>query len=298
MASWREALRKTRRTVRRGLGTLFGGGRPSEEAVEELEENLLAADLPARLAMELVETAEASGGDGLREGIERRLIEELGPAAPVSWAEAPRPMTVLLVGANGSGKTTTAAKLARRAAGNGRKPLLCAADTFRAAGTEQLALWAERVGCDVVRGQRGSDAAAVAYDAQQAALARGADTLLVDTAGRMHTREPLMRELGKISRALEKGREHAPEETWIVLDASIGQNAVAQAKFFHQAVPLTGAILTKLDGSAKGGAVFAVRRELGIPLLYAGLGEGEEDLAPFDPESFVRSIFEEDDEGV
>ena len=189
-----------------------------------------------------------------------------------------------------SGKTTTAAKLAYQARLAGRKPLLGAADTWRAAGSRQLGIWAERIGCESVIGATGADAAAVAYDALDAAVARGCDLVLLDTAGRMHTREPLMRELQKVRAAMDKRLPGAPHHTWIVLDAMLGQNAVVQARQFHDLTPLTGVVATKLDGSSKGGFLFAVRQELDLPILFAGLGEGENDLAPFDPAGYVDAL--------
>jgi fused signal recognition particle receptor len=208
----------------------------------------------------------------------------------LDWSALPVPAVLLLVGINGSGKTTTAAKLAHQALRAGRKPLLGAADTFRAAGSHQLKVWADRIGCEAVIGATGGDAAAVAYDAIDAALARQCDTVIVDTAGRMHTREPLMRELQKIRAAMDKRLPGAPQHTWVVLDAMLGQNAVVQARQFHEITPLTGAVVTKLDGSSKGGFLFAIRQELEIPVYFAGLGEGADDLAPFDPESFVAAM--------
>jgi fused signal recognition particle receptor len=229
--------------------------------------------------------------DSRRAALRQHLVDALGgPAEPPTWVGHTRPHTVLIVGVNGSGKTTTAAKLARLCLNQGRRPLLGAADTFRAAGSDQLRIWGERVGCDVVTGQMGADSASVAFDAMEAALARDADVLIVDTAGRMHTKKPLMQELEKIRRALGKRVEGAPHETWIVLDASIGQNALSQARLFHEICPLTGVIVSKLDGSSKAGFLFAVARELGVPVRYAGLGEGADDLVPFDVPSFVDAL--------
>ena len=195
-----------------------------------------------------------------------------------------------MVGVNGSGKTTTCAKLAHTAIQQGRQPLLAATDTFRAAGADQLKLWAKDVGCDVVAGAPGADAAAVAYDALDAAVARGRDLVIVDTAGRMHTKEPLMKELQKVRGAMAKRVSGAPHETWIVLDATLGQNAVMQAKVFHEAVALTGVIISKLDGSSKAGFVFSINREMGIPIRFVGLGEKMDELVPFEPEKFVGAL--------
>ena len=230
-------------------------------------------------------------GDGSpRELLRQRLLDALPPGEPTKWQSGGGPHSVLIVGVNGSGKTTSAAKLARCLLREGKSPLLGVADTFRAAGADQLKLWAERVGCPSVVGETGADAAAVAFDALESAWSRGADVLIVDTAGRMHTRKPLMDELQKVHRTLGKRQPGAPHDVWIVLDATIGQNALVQARQFHQTIPLTGVIIAKLDGSAKAGFLFGVARELDVPVLYAGLGEQMDDLVPFDPESFVDAI--------
>jgi fused signal recognition particle receptor len=291
MASWRNALSRTRKGLGSALSGLFKSGAADDpDTLETLEEALLAADLPARMALELTESLRNADGGTLRESLRTRLLAALGPAPDFQWPSEDSLFAVLLVGINGSGKTTTAAKLARRAARHGRRPVLGAADTFRAAGSDQLKCWARRVGCEVVGGQMGGDSAAVAYDAVCAAQARGADTVIVDTAGRMHTKEPLMRELEKIRRSMGKACEGAPQAVWMVLDASLGQNAVVQARYFNAIVPLTGVVVSKLDGSAKGGFLFAVRQELKVPVLFAGLGEGADDLMPFDPEAFVDAL--------
>jgi fused signal recognition particle receptor len=200
---------------------------------------------------------------------------------------------VLVVGVNGSGKTTTVAKLAHRFRQQGRRVLLAAADTFRAAAGEQLEIWAERAGVPCIGGQPGADPGAVLFDALQAARARGYDLVLADTAGRLHTKYNLMQELQKVRRVAAKAVPGAPHEVWLVLDATTGQNALPQAREFHQAVGVTGLILTKLDGTAKGGAVFAIARELGLPVRFVGVGEGLEDLLPFDADAFVEELFED-----
>ncbi len=252
----------------------------------------MTADVPLRLVQTITrELAQASTRrEPVRDTFRRVLLNAIGPAPALDWATLPTPTVILLVGINGSGKTTTAAKLAHQARQAGRKPLLGAADTWRAAGSRQLGIWAERIGCESVIGATGGDAAAVAYDALDAAVARGCDLVLLDTAGRMHTREPLMRELQKVRAAMDKRLPGAPHHTWIVLDAMLGQNAVVQARQFHDITPLTGVIATKLDGSSKGGFLFAVRQELDLPILFAGLGEGENDLAPFDPAGYVEAL--------
>jgi fused signal recognition particle receptor len=290
MASWFNALTRTRKGLGATLGRFFSGtAKTDAETLEQLEEALLAADLPPRLAMELTASLSKLEPD-LKAALQTRLLAELGPATPFQWPDTKELFSILLVGINGCGKTTTAAKLARLAKQQGRRPVLGAADTFRAAGSSQLQLWAERVGCDAVGGLTGGDSAAVAYDALRAAQARGADTVIVDTAGRMHTKEPLMRELDKIRRSMGKACADAPHETWIVLDASLGQNAIVQARYFNEITPLSGVVISKLDGSSKGGFLFAVRRELNVPILFAGLGEGADDLVPFDPQAFIEAL--------
>lgn len=294
MASWFNALRRTRERFADGLGRLFAGGEEAadETTLEDLEACLLSADVPVRLAdawVEELRDAHGRSGPRLKPALRKRLLEALGPDAAFAWPEQAL-FAVLVVGINGSGKTTTCAKLAHRAAGQGRKPLLAAADTFRAAGADQLKQWADRLRLPVVGGQMGADAAAVAYDALDAALARNNDTLIVDTAGRMHTREPLMRELTKVREAMRKRLPEAPHAVWMVLDATLGHNALLQAKAFHEAVRLDGVIVSKLDGSSKAGFVLSIRRELHAPILFAGLGEGEDDLVPFEHEAFADAL--------
>jgi fused signal recognition particle receptor len=210
--------------------------------------------------------------------------------APNLDLEAAHPAVILLVGVNGSGKTTTAAKLGKQFVLQGKKVLLAAADTFRAAAVDQLQVWAEKLNLPIITGQPDADPGAVAYDAVQAALARKMDILLVDTAGRLHTRYNLMEELKKVHRVVGKAMPGAPQATWLVLDATTGQNALQQAKAFKEAVQVTGIILAKLDSSARGGMAFAIQKELGLPILYVGLGEKPEDLQVFDREAFVSSI--------
>ena len=294
MVTWIDALSRTRRTI---AGALSRFTRPeqrrNEATLEELEETLLLADVPAQLVSKLIQELDKSYG-GLRvskrDMLHKVLVESLRAPNAFSWPSDKKPFSVLVVGVNGSGKTTTCAKLAHTAIQQGRQPLLAATDTFRAAGAEQLKLWARDVGCDVVAGAPGADAAAVAYDALDAAVARGRDLVIVDTAGRMHTKEPLMKELQKVRGAMAKRINEAPHEAWIVLDATLGQNAVMQAKVFHEAVPLTGVIISKLDGSSKAGFVFSINRELGIPIRFVGLGEKMDDLVPFEPEKFVGAL--------
>jgi fused signal recognition particle receptor len=260
-----------------------------------VEALLIQADLGPALAAEI--TAQVRGQaaraglirkDELQGALREQLLRLLTPA--VEYQPTQRPTVLLVVGVNGSGKTTTLAKLAHAFRAQGRSVLLAAADTFRAAATEQLGVWAARMGAELVAGKENGDPAAVAHDAAQAALARGIDVLLVDTAGRLHTRFNLMEELKKVRRVLGKVIPGAPHETWLVLDAMGGQNALAQARAFKDAVEVSGVILAKLDGSAKGGMTFAVQRELGLPVRFVGLGETLEDLAPFNPERFVDGL--------
>ncbi len=294
MVTWINALSRTRRNIAGALSRLLGSSRrPADISPEELEDVLLGADVPVRLAATLVEEIE-KGYHGLnvsRKDVLRTMLSGYVPAAAeFQWTRDPGPLVILVVGVNGSGKTTTCAKLAHQAMQKGLKPVLGATDTFRAAGADQLKLWAGQLGCDVVAGTAGADAAAVAFDALDAAIARKADVLIIDTAGRMHTKEPLMRELQKVRGAISKRLPGAPHEVLIVLDATIGQNAVVQARVFHEAVPLTGAIVSKLDGSSKAGFLFSVTRELEMPVRFAGLGEGRDDLVPFDPQQFVNAL--------
>ena len=297
MGSWFQSLRKTRERFSGALKGLFSAPQPDEATAEELADLLVMADVPLRLVQSLSQElhAAASRRESLTATFRRVLVEALGQNPAPEWAALPAPTVALLVGINGSGKTTTAAKLAHLALRAGRKPLLGAADTFRAAGAHQLKLWADKIGCESVVGATGGDAAAVAYDAIDAALAHQCDIVLVDTAGRMHTKEPLMRELQKVRAAMDKRLPGAPHHTWVVLDAMLGQNAVIQARQFHEMTPLTGAIVTKLDGSSKAGFLFAVRQELDLPILYAGLGEGADDLVPFDPATFVDALLDLDE---
>ena len=293
MAGWFGALSRTRSIIQKVFS--FGAGDAAELDVEELEEILLRSDVPARLTMEIAAELEspsrkASRADRLR----IRLMDALGESKPFSWPMNRNPYVVMLLGVNGSGKTTTAAKLAKKALRDGLKPLLCGSDTFRAAGSSQLKLWSERIGCDFVGGEMGHDAAGVAFNAVDAALEKNCDVVFVDTAGRMHTKTPLMDELPKMCRSMNKRLQGAPHEVWMVLDAALGQNAIIQAKQFNAVVPLTGIVVTKLDGSSKAGFLFSVRTELDVPILFTGLGEGEDDLVAFDAGKFVDALIGEE----
>lgn len=294
MNRWFNALGRTRQQFTAALSRLFGRTTALDaETLEELEARLLQADLPVRLSHDLMETLRregvARGSDGIQV-LRGKLLAALGDPVTYDFTGDASPQCILMIGINGSGKTTSTAKLAALVQRAGKKVVLGAADTFRAAGSSQLKLWADRIGCEAITGAMGADAAAVAFDTLDAALARKADVVIIDTAGRMHTKLPLMDELEKVVRAVGKKLPGAPHHTWIVLDASMGQNAISQARQFHLRTPLTGAIITKLDGSAKAGFVFSIRQELGIPIRYVGLGEGQDDLAPFDPVEFVDAL--------
>ena len=301
----KSGLSRTTRAIAGGLDRIVTLGRSGRaEALEALEEVLVSADLGVKTAMRLREEmetrlrrGEATASDPaaflrpIREEL-KRLMPKRAPE-PV-WAPEP-PTVVMVVGVNGTGKTTSVGKLAKHLGAEGkRKVILAAADTFRAAATEQLSIWADRAGVEIVRHGHGSDPAAVVHDAAEAAVARGVDVLVVDTAGRLHTRENLMRELEKIRRVASRKIPGAPHEVLLVLDATTGQNAVTQAKKFADSVGITGIFLAKLDGTAKGGVVVAIWNEIQIPVKYVGVGEGIDDILPFEPESFVDALFPED----
>jgi fused signal recognition particle receptor len=262
---------------------------------DDVEETLIAGDVGASLAMDVVERARRRRDPGGAEAAVRAELAALLVPREAGWSPQPSvaggPAVVLVVGVNGTGKTTTIGKLAARYSGEGRQVLLAAADTFRAAAIDQLRIWAERAGVAVVAHAPNADPGAVVYDALDAAVARGADLIIADTAGRLHTKSNLMDELTKIRRVIDKRLPGAVPETIFVLDATTGQNGLAQAKAFHQAVGLTGIVLTKLDSTAKGGIVFAIEHDLGVPVRFVGVGEKAGDLLPFDPEAFVAALF-------
>lgn len=272
---------------------------PDAQAFEHLEQIFYEADLGAATAFELVEKIKglykknsSIGTDEILSFVKEELLKGLSFTHPI---RAANPLVILLVGVNGSGKTTTLAKLASRYVREGKKVLMAAGDTFRAAGIEQLETWAKRVGVDFIKSQPHSDPSGVAFDAIAAGKSRGADIILIDTAGRLQTKTDLMHELAKIRRVCQKQLPDAPHETLLVVDATIGQNAIDQAKIFHQFTPLTGIVLTKLDGSAKGGTAIAIQKQLNIPIRWVGTGESAEDLEPFDPESYVNALLELED---
>lgn len=296
----KHALVKTGSLLGNKLRNLFKGG-INEDTFDQLEQLLYEADLGVQYAQELTakvrerlkHNPELTSND-LIEELRKDILQSLRPLSPEvhDIPPPPVPLIILVVGVNGNGKTTSVAKLARRYQAEGKKVIVAAADTFRAAAIEQLELWAQRLGIDIVKGHPKSDPAAVAFDAVSAGKARGADIVIIDTAGRLHTKVPLMQELEKIRRSCRKTSSEAPHETLLVLDATTGQNAIDQAKTFHQFTPITGLILTKLDGTAKGGIVLAIQRKLGLPVKFIGVGEGVDDLQPFDPQSFVNALFE------
>lgn len=301
-------LTRTRSGLMNRLGGLFASSqsRRLDELLDELEEILIQADIGPVTAMELVEAIrKTAGGDrdvnGLSDlkGLLAEAIATLESSEDqgAQKAENARPCVVFLVGVNGGGKTTTAAKLAARFKGEGKKVVLAAADTFRAAAIEQLAIWAERVGVDLIRHQYGADPSAVVFDALHAGRSRNADYVIVDTAGRLHTKTPLMKELEKIYRIAGREVEGAPHESLLVIDANTGQNGLSQAKEFLKAGHITGLVLTKLDGTAKGGIAVGVSRTLGIPLRYIGVGEAVDDLLDFSLGDFIEGLLAGDEPG-
>lgn len=292
MKSWLTALARTRDKIADGLTRLIPGlAKADPVALEEWEKLLIQADIAPRLVEEWIARLKRKAGSGdISQHVESMLLAAFPEQAPYQWKLPASPKVILITGVNGSGKTTTAAKLGHLIKRQGCTPLLAAADTFRAAGSHQLKLWADRLKLDAVVGAHGADSAAVAFDAVKAAVARKADVVLIDTAGRMHTKQPLMDELQKVHRSIGKALPGAPHENWIVLDATLGNNAIIQARMFKECVNLTGVVIAKLDGSSKGGFVFTIRKELGLPVRFVGLGEGEDDLAPFDPKEFVKGF--------
>ncbi len=296
---FRDGLQRTRDVLADGLGGVLARVGPVDpETVEQLEEALLAADVGPATAERLVEQARRLAASGrepdLRSALERAAATMLRAAGEAVRFEpgSERPWVALIVGVNGAGKTTFAGKLAARFAGDGRRTLLVAADTFRAAASEQLVVWAERAGVEIVRARDGADPAAVVHDGLTAAKARGADAVLVDTAGRLHTKQNLMAELAKVARVCERVVPGAPHHTLLVLDGSQGLNGIVQAREFGRVTPVTSLAVTKLDGTSRGGAVLAIADQLGVPVSLVGLGEGLDDWEPFDADAYARGLFE------
>jgi fused signal recognition particle receptor len=278
------------------VGQVFTRRGVDEELLEELEETLIAADVNVNAVQEILETLRAEAkaqrlreADDVRACLRELLKGWLGDPAPLTVSPTP-PTVYLFVGVNGAGKTTSIAKTAHMLQRQGKRVLLAAGDTFRAAAIDQLQIWADRLGCDLVKHKEGADPSAVVFDAIQAARARGMDFVLADTAGRQHTHARLMEELKKVHRVAEKALERPPDEVLLVLDAVAGQNAIRQAEEFSRALPLTGIVLTKLDSTSRGGAVLTIRRQLGIPIKLVGLGEKADQIAPFDPDAFVDGL--------
>ena len=287
-------LEKSRVGFGARLRTAFGVGGGADW--DEIEETLITGDVGAALSMDIVERARRRRDVTAEAAVREELASLLAPRDAAHWEPVPAldgaPAIVLVVGVNGTGKTTTIGKLAARERASGRRVVLAAADTFRAAAIDQLRIWAQRTNSEIVAHAPNADPAAVVFDAIDAAVARRADIVIADTAGRLHTKSNLMEELAKVRRVIDKRLPGARVETFFVLDATTGQNGLAQAKAFHEAVGLTGVVLTKLDSTAKGGIVFAIENELGVPVRFVGVGEKAEDLLPFDPEAFVAALFD------
>ena len=299
---FKEGLTKTRAALGGSLRRLVAIGRKIDDHfLAELEETLITSDIGVETAQQLLGDLKQKYRDRLIENQDEILdflktdLEQLLGSERRELVLAPaKPTVILIAGVNGVGKTTSIAKLAYLLKAQGQSVVLAACDTFRAAATEQLAIWSQRAGVEIVRHKPGGDPGAVAYDAVDAALARGADVLIVDTAGRLHTQTHLMRELDKIVRVIKKKIPDAPHEVLLVLDATTGQNAISQARTFMQAVPLTGLFLAKLDGTAKGGIVIAIKKQIDVPVKFVGTGEKLDDIAVFDPEAFIEALFSRD----
>ncbi len=297
----KSGLSKTRNTISGGLDRIFSGSRKLDQAaLEEVEELLITADVGVQATMGLIQkvsqrSGEIQGLGDLKAVLKDEILASIQAVSPsvADQNKNLKPRIIMIVGVNGVGKTTTIGKLAARFVQEGKRVLIVAADTFRAAAIEQLTIWAERAGTEIVKHKQNADPAAVAYDGVEAAVARGMDVVLIDTAGRLHTKVNLMEELKKIKRTIAKKIPEAPHEILLVLDATTGQNALTQAKMFHESLDITGIALTKLDGTAKGGIVIAICSALNLPLSYIGVGEQTEDLQNFDPQNFVNALFEE-----
>ena len=295
-------LAKTRNTIIGQISGLLRVGRTiDEELMEEIEEILIQADVGVNTTLELMdnvrEVVRAKGlkdASELEEILKQEMLNVLGEDAPIN-VDGGQPHTILVLGINGAGKTTTIGKLAHRFRSEGKRVFVAAGDTFRAAAVDQLAIWCDRAGVELICGGEGADPAAVVFDAIEAARSRQADLLIVDTAGRLHTKKPLMDELSKIGRVMGRAIPEAPHEVLLVLDGTTGQNAIMQAKVFNEAVPITGVAVTKLDGTAKGGIVIAVKKEIGAPVRLIGIGEKLDDLRDFVGRDFVEALFEREE---
>jgi fused signal recognition particle receptor len=297
----KDGLTKSRETWVEKIGSIFQNREWDEQSLEEMEENLLTADVGVKATQKLMETLRGltpSGSEDLARDMLSQLQQAMvkllqdSAAAPRLEPLSVRPWVVLFLGVNGVGKTTTIGKLAAQYKADGKKVLLVAGDTFRAAAVEQLEAWGRRAGAELIKHRAGSDPSAVVYDGMQAAKSRGIDVLLIDTAGRLHTKVHLVEELKKIRRVIAREQPGAPHETLLVLDATTGQNGLQQAKIFKEATEIDGIVLTKLDGTAKGGVIISIQEELGVSVRYIGVGEDVEDLQPFEAERFVEALFE------
>jgi fused signal recognition particle receptor len=297
----KDGLTKSRETWVQKIGSIFQNREWDEQSLDEMEENLLTADVGVKATQKLMDTLRGlapSGNEDLAQDMSSQLQHAMikllqdSAAAPKIEALSVRPWVVLFLGVNGVGKTTTIGKLAAQYKTGGKKVLLVAGDTFRAAAVEQLEAWGRRAGVELIKHRAGSDPSAVVYDGMQAAKSRAVDVLLIDTAGRLHTKVHLIEELKKIRRVIGREQPGAPHETLLVLDATTGQNGLQQAKVFKEATDIDGIVLTKLDGTAKGGVIISIHEELGVPVRYIGVGEDVEDLQPFEAERFVEALFE------
>lgn len=297
----KNGLTKSRENWAQKIGTIFQNRRWDEASLDAMEENLIAADLGPKATQKLMDLLRQQSPGGTEDPaqemslrLQQAMVDLLqgSATAPKTQPLSARPWVIVFLGVNGVGKTTTIAKLAAQYRSAGKKVLLVAADTFRAAAIEQLEAWAKRVGVDVIKHRPGADPSAVVYDGIQAAKSRGIDVLLIDTAGRLHTKVHLIEELKKIRRVISREQSDAPHETLLVLDATTGQNGLQQARVFKEATDISGIVLTKLDGTAKGGVIVSIQEELGVPVRYVGIGEEVEDLQAFDASQFVRALFE------
>ncbi|WP_448531438.1 signal recognition particle-docking protein FtsY [Pseudothermotoga sp.] len=285
----RQGLEKTRKTFFDGIKQLLGVGRIDEETLQELEELLIAADVGHQTTTWIIEKLKRERSDDPIASLKKILVELLDADTSLNLTGSPSVISV--VGVNGSGKTTSVAKLASQFQAMGKSVVMAAADTFRAAAIEQLKVWGERINCTVIAHEEGSDPAAVAYDAVNHAKSKSKDIVIIDTAGRLHTKKNLMEELRKIHRVVAKLVDGAPHEVLLVIDATTGQNGLVQARIFKEMVNVTGLVITKLDGTAKGGVALAIKHELSLPIKFIGVGESAEDLKPFDAKQFVEALF-------
>jgi fused signal recognition particle receptor len=297
----KRGLTKNRETWVQKIGSIFQNRRWDETSLDEMEESLIAADVGVNAVQKVMVTLRSQSPTGSEDAgqemssrLQSVLVSMLRGSKPVPTREAlsVKPWVILFLGVNGVGKTTTIGKLAAQYHNAGKKVLLVAGDTFRAAAIEQLDVWGQRAGVDVIKHRPGADPSAVVFDGMQAAKSRGTDVLLIDTAGRLHTKLHLIEELKKIRRVIAREQPDAPHETFLVLDATTGQNGLQQARVFKEATDINGIVLTKLDGTAKGGVIISIQEELAVPVKYIGVGEDVEDLQPFDPERFVQALFE------